>query len=157
MTIVYLLTYKGNSNLIKEDMVKKVVEDVKEISLAHVLFFDGSYRKSHDAASGGIALYESQGKLVCNKGFKVDAHSNNEEEYCTLELGLHICLKHGVRRLCIKGDALLIVKHILRVWKSKNPSLKDMCFRIKNLLKQFEAWRIRHIERALNEEAHDAA
>ncbi|MCO5582167.1 hypothetical protein L7F22_036057 [Adiantum nelumboides] len=133
-----------------------VAEDVKEISHAHVLFFDGSYRKSHDAASGGIVLYNLQGKLVCKQGFKVDAHSNNEAEYSTLEAGLHICIKHGVRRLCIRGDALLVVKQVLGAWKSKNPTLRDMCFKIKNLLKKFEDWSIPHVERSFNTEAHDA-
>ena len=109
-TLADLLTYKENPLLVREDIVKKVVEKVLEISNAHVLFFDGSYRKSHDAASGGIALYDPQGKLVCKRGFKVDAHSNNEVEYATLEVGLHICIKYGVRRLCIRGDALLVVK-----------------------------------------------
>ena len=52
-TLADLLTYKENPVLIKEDKVKKAAEDVKEVSHAHVLFFDGSYRKSHDAASGG--------------------------------------------------------------------------------------------------------
>ena len=109
---------------------------------AHVLFFDGSYRKSHDAAFGGIALYDPHKELVCKKGFKVDAHSNNKAEYSTLEAGLHICLQHGVRRLCIRGDALLVVKQVLGVWRSKNNTLKEMCFCIKGLLKKFEAWRI---------------
>ena len=62
-TLADLLTYKENPLLVKEDSVRKV-ESVTEISDAHVLFFDGSYRKSHDAASGGIALYDPQGKLV---------------------------------------------------------------------------------------------
>ncbi|MCO5614358.1 hypothetical protein L7F22_068637 [Adiantum nelumboides] len=123
----------------------------------HILFFDGSYRKSHDAASGGIALYDPEGKLVSKKGFKLDAHSNNEAEYATLEAGLHICLKHGVKRLCIRGDALLVVKQVLGVWKTKNSSLREICFKIKILLKRFEAWSIKHIERAMNEEVHDAA
>ena len=70
----------------------------------------------------------------------MDAHSNNEAEYYyTLEAGLHIYLKHGIRRLCIRGDALLVVKQVLGVWKSKNPSLKERCFGIKGLLKRFEA------------------
>ena len=69
-----------------------VVEEVPQISNACILFFDGSYKKSHDAASGGIALYDPEGKLVCKKGFKLDAHSNNEAEYATLESGLNICL-----------------------------------------------------------------
>lgn len=55
-----------------------------------------------------------------------------------------------MKRLCIRGDALLVVKQVLGVWKSKNPLLKDRRYRIKGLLKRFE-------ERALNEEAHEAA
>ena len=122
-----------------------------------MLFFDGSYQKSHDAAFGGIVLYDPQEKLVCKKGFKANARINKEVEYSTLEAGLHICLKHGVRRLCITRDALLVVKQVLGVWKSKIISLKVVCFRVKGLLKKLKAWIIRHIKRALNEEAHKAA
>ena len=75
VTLADLLTYKEIPFFIKEEIVKKVAKEVKEISNAHVLFFDGSYRKIHDAASGGIVLYDPQGKLVCKQGFKVDAHS----------------------------------------------------------------------------------
>ncbi|MCO5601338.1 hypothetical protein L7F22_055458 [Adiantum nelumboides] len=57
-TLANLLTYKESPLLIKEEVIKKVEEDVKELNNAHILFFDGSYRKSHDAASGGIALYD---------------------------------------------------------------------------------------------------
>ena len=56
-TLADLLTYKENPILVKEEEIKRVVESVSEISNAHVLYFDGSYRRSHDAASGGIALY----------------------------------------------------------------------------------------------------
>ena len=90
--------------------MRRPKDDVKELENAHHLFFDGSYRKSHDVASGGIVLYDPQGKLMYRQGVKVDAHSNNEEEYATLAIALQICLKHGVHRVCIKGDALLVVK-----------------------------------------------
>ena len=56
-TLADLLTYKENPLLVKEDSVQKV-ESVTEISNAHVLLFDGSYKKSHDAALVGIALYD---------------------------------------------------------------------------------------------------
>ena len=102
-------------------------------------------------------MYDPKGKLVCKQGFKVDAHSNNEAEYSTLEASLHICIKHGVKRLCIKGDSLLVVKQVLGAWRSKNPTLQDMCVKIKGLLKKFEAWSIRHVERSLNTKPHDAA
>ena len=156
-TLVDLLTYKGSPLLIKEETVKKPKEDIVEIKNAHLLFFDGSYRKSHDAASGGIVLYDPQGKLVCKKGVKIDAHSNNEAEYSTLEIALRICFKYGVRRVRNRGDALLVVKQVLGIWKSKNTTLKELCFRVKGLLKKFEAWSICHVDRDQNKEAHDAA
>ena len=91
------------------------------------------------------------------KGVQIVAHSNNEAEYATLEIGLQICLKLGIQRLRIRGDALLIVKQVLGVWQTKNPSLKQFCFRIRGLLRKLKAWTIKHIDRKDNEEAHDAA
>ena len=91
-------------------------------------------------------MYDPQGQLMYKQGVKVDAHTNNEAKYATLDVALQICLKHGVRRVCIKGDALLMVKQVLGVWKSKNTTLREMCTRIKGLLKKFEAWSLRHID-----------
>ena len=51
----------------------------------------------------------------------------------------------------------MVVKQVVGAWKSKNPTLRDMCFKIKGLLKRFEAWSIWHVERSLNTKAHDAA
>ena len=51
----------------------------------------------------------------------------------------------------------MVVKQVVvGAWKSKNTTLRDMCFKIKGLLKRFEAWSIQHVERLLNTEAHDA-
>ena len=91
------------------------------------------------------------------QGVKVDAHSNNEAEYATLAIALQICLKHGVHCVCIKVDALLVVKQVLGVWKSKNTVLREMCSHIKGLLKKFETWSLRHIDCSQNVEAHNAA
>ena len=93
-TLADLLTYNESPLVVKEEAMKKVNESVAKVKNAHVLFFDGSYKKIHDdATSGGFALYDPEGKLVLKRGFKVDAHSNNEAEYSTLEAGLHICLR----------------------------------------------------------------
>ena len=90
--------------------------------------------------------------MICKQRFKVDAHSNNKAGYSTLESKLHICIKHGVKRLCVKGDALLVMKQVLGAWKTKNPTLRDRYFKIK-----FEAWSIWHVESSFKTKAHDAA
>lgn len=156
-TLADLLTYKESPLLIKETEIVKPLQEMPELANSYVLFFDGSFRRSHDAASGGLVIYDPNGKLVDKKGVHVVAHSNNEAEYATLEIGLQVCLKHGIKRLRIKGDALLVVKQILGVWQSKNPKLKQFCLKIRSLLRRFEAWTIKHIDRRFNEEAHTAA
>ena len=57
----------------------------------------------------------------------------------------------------IKGDALLVVKQVLGIWQNKNPILKQFCFHIRSLLKRFEVWNLKHIDRSENVEAHEAA
>ncbi|MCO5600932.1 hypothetical protein L7F22_055049 [Adiantum nelumboides] len=136
----YLLTYKETPVLVKEEVVQKKKVETFAISNASLLYFDGSYRRSHDAASSGIVVYNAQGNLVRKQGLKLDAKSNNEAEYMALEGDLHICLQMGIKRLQIKEDALLVVKQVLGVWKNKNPKLKNLCFKVKALLKKFEAW-----------------
>ncbi|MCO5559843.1 hypothetical protein L7F22_013447 [Adiantum nelumboides] len=119
-TLADLLTYKETLVLVKEEMVQKKKVETFAISNASLLYFDGSYRRSHDAASGGIVVYDARGNLVRKQGLKFDAKSNNEAEYMALEGGLHICLQMGIKRLQIKGDALLVVKQVSGVWKNKN-------------------------------------
>ena len=138
-TLADLLTYKKSPLLIKESEIKKPSEQMPGIDNAYLLFFDGSYRKNHNAASGGIALYDPQGELIVKRGFKLAVQSNNEAEYATLETGLQFCLEYGIKRLQIKGDALLVVKQVLGVWQSKNPNLRKFCLKVQSLLKKFEA------------------
>lgn len=87
-TLADLLTYKGSPLLIKESEIKKPQVEPPEIDNAFLLFFDGSYRKSHGVASGGIVLYDPQGKLIAKRGVKLAAHTNNEAKYATLEIRL---------------------------------------------------------------------
>ncbi|MCO5563406.1 hypothetical protein L7F22_017048 [Adiantum nelumboides] len=128
--------------------------EAPDIDNVYLLFFDGSYRKSHNEASRGVVIYDPQGNLVTKRGLKLTTQSNNEAEYATLEKGLQLCLELGIQHVKVKGDTLLVVKQVIGVWKSKNPRLKNMCFHVKNLLKRFEAWSLRHIDRSHNEEAH---
>ncbi|MCO5584163.1 hypothetical protein L7F22_038086 [Adiantum nelumboides] len=104
--------------LVKEDTLKKQHMEAPDIDNAFLLFFDGSYRKSHNEASGGVVIYDPQGNLVTKRGLKLTAQSNNEAEYATLEKGLQLCLELGIQRVKVKGDALLVVKQVLGVWQS---------------------------------------
>ena len=75
-------------------------------------------------------MFDPTGKMVMRKGVKLDAHINNVAEYVALEVGLQMCIGYGVKRLQIKGDALLIVKQVLGPWQSKNSKLKSFCYKM---------------------------
>ena len=66
-TLADLLTYKENPVLIKEDKVKKAIEDVKEVSHAHVLFFDGSYRKVMMPLQGVLLFMTHEGSWFARR------------------------------------------------------------------------------------------
>ncbi|WP_129259564.1 hypothetical protein [Enterobacter cloacae complex sp. GF14B] len=72
-TLANLLTHKETPILVKEDVVQKKEVKTLAISDASLLYFDGSYERSHDAALGGIVIYIAQGKLVRKQGLKLDA------------------------------------------------------------------------------------
>ncbi|MCO5562266.1 hypothetical protein L7F22_015891 [Adiantum nelumboides] len=79
--------------------------------------------------------------------------SNIELEYDILISGLKICLAQKIRRLMVKGDALLIVKQILGIWACKNERLKTKVTNIRKLFSQFEEVQLYHIPRKENEDA----
>ena len=57
-TLDDFLTHKERPLLIKKEVVMKPQVDMDEIGNAHLLFFDGLYRKSHDVALSGVVLHD---------------------------------------------------------------------------------------------------
>ncbi|MCO5601725.1 hypothetical protein L7F22_055848 [Adiantum nelumboides] len=127
----------------------------KVLSNAYTLFFDGAFRRATGKAGGGLVLVNPEGEVVMKEQVTLDGStSNNEAEYDILISGLKICLAQKIRRLMVKGDALLIVKQILGIWACKNERLKTKVTSIRKLFSQFEEVQLYHIPRKENEDAY---
>ncbi|MCO5585759.1 hypothetical protein L7F22_039695 [Adiantum nelumboides] len=63
----------------------------------------------------------------------------------------------GIRRLMVKGDALLIVRQVQGTWACKNSKLLEWLDEVKLLMKDFEAIQIQHISHQYNKEADNMA
>ncbi|MCO5564616.1 hypothetical protein L7F22_018281 [Adiantum nelumboides] len=63
----------------------------------------------------------------------------------------------GIRRLMVKGDALLIVRQVQGTWACKNSKLLQWLHEVKLLMKDFEAIQIQHISHQYNKEADNMA
>ncbi|MCO5594824.1 hypothetical protein L7F22_048858 [Adiantum nelumboides] len=110
-----ILTYRLHEKVIKVSNVKPLPPPPpKVLSNAYTLFFDGAFRRATGKAGGGLVLVNPEGEVVMKEQVTLDGStSNNEAEYDILISGLKICLAQNIRRLMVKGDALLIVKKIL--------------------------------------------
>ncbi|MCO5606077.1 hypothetical protein L7F22_060264 [Adiantum nelumboides] len=134
----------------------KVMQE--EIEVAECPLKDTKEEKEiHEAtgkAGGGFVLHDSNGEVVMKKHVKLpDSTSNNEAEYDILLHGLQVCVSQKIRRLMVKGDALLIVKQILGIWACKNERLREKVQAIRRLFNQFEEMQLYHIPRKQNEVA----
>ncbi|MCO5553238.1 hypothetical protein L7F22_006759 [Adiantum nelumboides] len=124
------------------------------LSNAYTLFFDGAFRRATGKAGGGLVLVNPEGEVVMKEQVTLDGStSNNEAKYDILISGLKICLAQKIRRLMVKGDALLTVKQILGIWACKNERLKTKVTSIRKLFNQFEEVQLYHIPRKENEDA----
>ncbi|MCO5579961.1 hypothetical protein L7F22_033828 [Adiantum nelumboides] len=150
-----ILTYRVHERDIKVSKVKTLpLPPPKSLPNAFTLFFDGAFRKATGKAGGGLVLHDSNGEVVMKKHVKLpDSTSNNEAEYNILLHGLQVCVSQKIRRLMVKGDALLIVKQILGIWACKNERLREKVQAIRRLFNQFEEVQLYHIPRKQNEVA----
>ncbi|MCO5575355.1 hypothetical protein L7F22_029155 [Adiantum nelumboides] len=150
-----ILTYRLHEKVIKVPNVRPLPPPPpKVLSNAYTLFFDGAFRRATGKAGGGLVLVNPEGEVVMKEQVTLDGStSNNEAEYDILISGLKICLAQKIRKLMVKGDALLIVKQILGIWACKNERLRAKVTSIRKLFSQFEEVQLYHIPRKENEDA----
>ncbi|MCO5605422.1 hypothetical protein L7F22_059606 [Adiantum nelumboides] len=151
-----ILTYRLHEKVIKVPNVRPLPPPPpKVLSNAYTLFFDGAFRRATGKARGGLFLVNPVGEVVMKEQVTLDGStSNNEAEYDVLISGSKICLAQKIRRLMVKGDALLIVKQILGIWACKNERLRTKVTSIRKLFSQFEEVQLYHIPRKENEDAN---
>ncbi|MCO5554203.1 hypothetical protein L7F22_007731 [Adiantum nelumboides] len=158
-SLANVLTYKVKEKKITpKATVKLDLSPQGELEDACTLLFDGAYRRQRNKAAGGFVILNEEKKEVLKKGIQLHlAHSNNEAEYATLKAGLEECKSMGIRKLMVKGDALLIVRQVQGTWACKNSKLLQWLHEVKLLMKDFEAIQIQHISRQHNKEADNMA
>jgi ribonuclease HI len=91
--------------------------------------------------------------LLDQKSKAIGEHTNNVAEYVALITGLKLAAEHGVSRLEIFMDSLLVAKQMSGEYKVKNAGLKPLWGKARELARTFEWVRYHPIGREANEEA----
>jgi ribonuclease HI len=114
---------------------------------------DGGARGNPGPAGYGVVIQDESGRKVAHLSEYLGHQTNNFAEYQGLIAALEYALLHGSKALKLISDSELLVRQIKGIYKVKNPTLKDLHGRAKELIAQLEWFSIGHALRENNREA----
>jgi ribonuclease HI len=114
---------------------------------------DGGARGNPGPAGYGVVIQDQSGKRVAALSEYLGHQTNNFAEYQGLIAALEYALKHGPKALKLISDSELLVRQIKGIYKVKNPTLRDLHARAKELIAQLDWFSIGHALREHNQDA----
>lgn len=120
-----------------------------------LLRFDGACPGNPGKGGAGSALFEPGGAIFwsCHHFLPSKYNTNNTAEYIAILNGVHSAKAHGVRRLRIEGDSILVIRQVRGVFACGNKRLRTLRNRILGVLRELEWYELVHIDRKANTQA----
>ncbi len=122
-----------------------------------IIYSDGASRGNPGPASIGAVIYDGSGREVHTVSRRVGRKTNNEAEYRSAIAGLEAALALGARDVELRMDSELVVRQINQTYKVRNPSLRQLFGRVKDLQWRFASFEVRHVRREKNRRADGLA
>jgi ribonuclease HI len=116
-------------------------------------YIDGGSRGNPGPAGYGVCVLDAAGTVLAELRGAIGTATNNVAEYRGLLAALDWAREHGVPRLRIRSDSLLLVKQMLGEYRVKHPGLQPLQRQAAALSLSFERVVFEHIPRAQNAEA----
>jgi ribonuclease HI len=117
------------------------------------LYTDGAARGNPGPAGLGVVIEDDQGMRLRGLCRYLGRATNNQAEYYALLEGLQAVRDWNPDRLEIYLDSLLVVEQLNGRYRVKNPDLKPLYQKARELMDSFPEVVIRHVERAKNQGA----
>lgn len=118
-----------------------------------VVNVDGGARGNPGPAAIAAVVQDADGGVVEERGEAIGRATNNVAEYRALLLGIELAAALGATELELVGDSELVVKQVRGEYKVKDATMRELHAQVKQALKDFEGWSIRHVRREHNAEA----
>jgi len=122
-----------------------------------VVYSDGASRGNPGPASIGAAVFDGAGREVHAVSRRIGRATNNEAEYRAAIAGLEAALALGARDVELVMDSELVVRQLNLRYKVRNPALRRLFGRIKDLQWRFASFEVRHVRREQNRRADELA
>ena len=114
---------------------------------------DGGSRGNPGPAAFAVVIENAEGRVIDELSGFLGRATNNVAEYRGLLAALDYAIGNHYRRLRVFSDSELLVRQIQGEYKVKNPGLKPLHERARQLISSFEAFSIRHVYREENRAA----
>jgi ribonuclease HI len=114
---------------------------------------DGGARGNPGPAGIGVVVRDDGGEVLEEVGEKIGEATNNVAEYKALLRGIELAAVHGATDLELIGDSQLVVRQVEGRYKVKNAGMKQLHAEVRQALREFDSWSIRHVRRESNADA----
>jgi ribonuclease HI len=118
---------------------------------------DGGARGNPGPAGYGVVIYDSRGNKVAALSQYLGQQTNNFAEYQALIAALEHAVANDRKALRVVSDSELVVRQIQGIYKVKEPTLRDLHARARQLISRLEWFDIQHVLRGHNREADQLA
>jgi ribonuclease HI len=118
---------------------------------------DGGARGNPGPAAYGVVIYDSRGNKVAALSQYLGRQTNNFAEYQALIAALEHTVANDRKALRVVSDSELMVRQIQGIYKVKEPTLRDLHVRARQLISRLEWFDIQHVLRGHNREADQLA
>ena len=122
-----------------------------------IVYSDGASRGNPGPASIGAVVYGPSGREAHTVSRRIGRATNNEAEYRAAIAGLEAALALGARDVELVMDSELVVRQLNMRYKVRNPALRRLFGRIKDLQWRFASFEVRHVRREENQRADELA
>ena len=118
-----------------------------------LVYTDGASRGNPGPAAIGAAIYDESGREVHAVSQRIGRATNNEAEYRAAIAGLEAALALGAREVELMMDSELVVRQLSGRYKVRNPALRRLFGRVKDLQWRFASFSAQSIPREENKRA----
>jgi ribonuclease HI len=121
-----------------------------------VVYFDGGARGNPGPAAIGAVVVDPSSAppaRLAAVSQRIGETTNNVAEYRALIAGLEAAAATPSRAVKVRGDSKLVIEQVAGRWKVKQPHLRPLFDRVRELLAGYEKVDLGHVRRELNTDA----
>ena len=111
------------------------------------VYTDGGSRGNPGHAAIGILITNENGKVIYKHGEYIGKKTNNQAEYTALIKALKNASEHFHGEASCFSDSELMIRQLNGEYKARNPGIKELFLKIKELEENFEKISYTHVRR----------